>query len=276
MRVNLFTEPDRNKTDLTHRVTSSVMRYLDEQGFKPVETEVPVADRWIADIAGVIVPTRTEAQQMKLVRRQPRYDYRKYKDAIYLAAYKRESEAWESLYHVLPNPMTALVEVKTSRADFSKDKKWVRVAPVNLCYLAVPQNLIRPDEYPRGWSVLTVNEDGAVRAVQRGKIFDVSVEQQMQTVLSIAVRRDHHTRYARLREDSKAQRLEQNERENLLRLNKAIRLIVWIRKGGLDEDDTLERLLSMGGVKRLPEHTMKELRAMWAIDKPSPNCISSE
>jgi hypothetical protein len=262
MVAELSILPDRNKTDLTHDVTASVMRYLDEQGFKPVETEVPVADGWIADLAGVIVPTQTEAVNMKLIPRKPQYDYNRWRDAEYRARREAMTAECEARFNALPCPITALVEVKTSRADFSKDKKWTMPAPTNLCYLAVPAGMLKPSEYPEGWTVLSVSEGGDVQTVQRGILHSVPVERQLQTVLAIAVRRDHQTRYARLREFEKAQRCERAERVSLMRFAYAVRAIAKIVRG---KGESVDDVLRSHAIKGLTRSDTEELMKLWNV-----------
>jgi len=54
---------DQNKTELTRKVTAGAATWLTNLGAKPVETEVHVRQGWIADLAAVWCPTRTEAQK---------------------------------------------------------------------------------------------------------------------------------------------------------------------------------------------------------------------
>lgn len=268
-------QPDRNKTELTHRVTAAVMRWLSKKGFKPVETEVPVDAGWVADVAGVIEPTETELIKLKLVPPKPRYkspdgDYReegwkRLNRACYQAWDESKYQPWKAICERVPTPLTALVEVKTSLNDFRKDDKWTRPAPASLRYLAIPAGMVRPSELPSGWWILEYRQD-QVRMTRKGEAASISVEQCMRTILAIAIRRDHHTRHARLRAAQKVERAEFGERETLVRLNKAISLILAIRRGGLDADDTLERVLSLHRIKRLPAHTLDRLRTMWGVD----------
>jgi len=65
---------DRNKTDLTHAVTQAAMTWLDERGFKPVETEVEIARGWVADLASAIFPTPTELINLKLIPHRPDWE----------------------------------------------------------------------------------------------------------------------------------------------------------------------------------------------------------
>jgi hypothetical protein len=263
--AELFTEPDRNKTELTHAVTEAMVRYLDGLGFKPVETEVPICEGWIADAAGVIVPTYTEAVGMKLINAHPRCDYyRLSRDAAYKERYEAEYARVDAAYEALPSPMTVLVEVKTSRGDFRGDRKWAAVPPVNLCYLAIPRGLVAPAEYPKGWHVVEVSDEGEPRIAARSLLFTVPVEQQMQTVLALAVRRDHHTRHARLREFNRQERVRLNGEQSLTRVKTAMRAVTRIVKG---EGESVEQVLLFNSIKNLPAHVIEELRGMWGSVK---------
>ena len=59
---------DRNKTDLTHRLTALAEGHLTVLGCKPIETEVPVGG-FIVDVAGFTYPTMTEMKKGKLLKR---------------------------------------------------------------------------------------------------------------------------------------------------------------------------------------------------------------
>lgn len=103
---------DRNKTELTHKVTAAVYRYLDERGFKPLETEVPICEGWIADLGGVIIPTQSELQELKLLSARPRY--RQYTPEVRVA-----QEAWYAKAQEMQQLMTmsSLVPNKQRRGD---------------------------------------------------------------------------------------------------------------------------------------------------------------
>ena len=62
----MMSQLDLNKTPLTHRITALAAAFLDAHGFKPVETEVPVASGWVADVASFVYPTMTEAKKLRL------------------------------------------------------------------------------------------------------------------------------------------------------------------------------------------------------------------
>jgi len=148
--------PDANKTDLTRQITAAAAIWLNERGFKPIETEVSVADKWVADLASIGYLTRTEAQRLKLIHRKPAWKQRQ----------GRAREEWEHEYLALPAPLTAVVEVKISLSDLGKDTKWIRAAPARLLYLAVPQTLIdrlvaEPNIDDR-WGLLVLDAAGAV------------------------------------------------------------------------------------------------------------------
>jgi hypothetical protein len=268
MSAELFTEPGRNKTELTHAVTEAVVRYLDGLGFKPVETEVPICEGWVADAAGVSEPTYTEAVNMKLIEPYPKRDYGRWQDAEYMAGYNAACAIVKAAYDALPCPLTALVEVKTSRADFRGDKKWEAAAPTNLCFVATPRGMLGRSEYPKGWHVLEVDAAGRVRTAHRGELFAVPVERQLRTVLNIAIRRDHFTRHARLRAQRKVERDQINERQTLTRVSSAVRAVMQIVKA---EGESVEQVLFWRNIKRLPAHVVDELRDMWGAAVRIPN-----
>jgi hypothetical protein len=95
--------------------------WLDNHGFKPVETEVPVMRGWVADIAGVIEPTHSEAVKLRLVPRKPNWTSFQTDLERYVAGKERHENAYGSL----PFPITVLVEVKTSLADLRRERKMV-------------------------------------------------------------------------------------------------------------------------------------------------------
>src|SRR4030043_963800 len=109
---------DRNKTDLTHRVTALAAAYLTTRGFHPVETEVFVERGWIADLAGYCYPVESELKKLHLIGGRsiiPEIDYA------------------EKYFFSYGSLLTAIVEVKTSRSDFTSDWKFkTKIYPANL------------------------------------------------------------------------------------------------------------------------------------------------
>lgn len=263
MAEELFTT-DRNKTELTHRLTAAAMLFLDEHGFKPVETEVPL-DRdvecarrtWQADIMGVCVPTQTEARLLELIPKRPGR-----------RATEDELEAWKQCYRSLPKPITALVEVKTSRADFTGDWKWKETPPVNLCYLAIPENMLARESYPRGWFVLEYSGSRQIKLAARGDLHSVSSEQQLRNVLALAVRRDHFTRHARIRVTRRAECLDLGEKTTVGRVSDAMRAVLSIVHGRHNSVD--EALFFHNIKKKLPAETRAQLQNIWGLLKDVP------
>ena len=267
---------DLNKTPLTHDVTSAVAFWMDEKGFKPVETEVPMPwvkenDKgWIADLAGVIVPTQTELINLKLLTRAPKY----YLSNGYFGnpdeEYKPNPayEKWSEERFIKQRLMTCLVEVKTSRGDFVGDRKWNLDVPSDLAYLAVPKGLISPDEWPVGWGILEFSEN-AIRQKRPSFQFTATVEHQRDIILAIAIRRDHNTRYARLREHER----EDRQRRNLERINYSIRdihrAIIDITKG---KHESVENVLRYQGIRNVNPWVIKELEQLWGIAKEFKDC----
>ena len=263
---------DLNKSPLTCDVTSAVALWLDGMGFKPVETEVGMPwvveneKGWIADLAGVIFPTQTELINLKLLSRSPKYYLsngffgnpdEEYKPNPAYTEWAKERDTKQRL-------MTCLVEVKTTRADFLGDRKWNLPLPTDLAYLAYPKGLVDHSEWPAGWGILEFH-DNSIRQRRFPFPGQTTSEQQRDVILSIAVRRDHHTRYARHREFNREHR-ERDKQEkiqtHLGRMTRAIFSIVEGKRGSVKE------CLEWHGVKNLDEWMIKELEPLWGIKKP--------
>lgn len=171
---------DLNKTPLTHEVTLAAIRWLNEKGFKPIQTEVKVASKWVADVAGVIIPTRTELLDLKLIPRQPHWRN--------LVA----RQEWYDNAKTMIQTYTCLVEVKTSRSDFARDRKWGSPVPTNLAFLVSQKGLVSPAEWPEGWGILECCE-GKVRCLRPAPLTLVSIENQRDVIFNIAMRLHNET-----------------------------------------------------------------------------------
>ena len=254
---------DRNKTGITHDVTVAVAGWMEEHGFKPVETEVLVEMGWCADLAGVIEPTQTELIALKLLERPPSWNEinslvtkrRVWKEEVL--------QKWQEKYQSLSRVMTCLVEVKTSRSDFNGDRKWKAVLPTDLAYVAVPKGLIEQREWPEGWGVLEFS-NGLLRRLRAPTPGTTTADQKLSVVMSIAVRRDHHTRYERWREYQKADRIEAAENKQIRSVGQMARAMLHIAHG---LHDSVEMVLSYHGIKNMPEYMMTPLRQLYGIAK---------
>jgi hypothetical protein len=248
---------DRNKTVITCSVASAAVRYLEERGAKPLETEVPVCEVWVADVAAVLSPTVTELVALKFIKRRPKGDDE-----------KGRREWWDAAKRV-QRLMTALVEVKTSVGDFHGDKKWSLPIPVNIAYTAIPKDLdIRLDEIPSAWGVLEYSAvTECVRLARVPVVQNVSVEQQLQVVLQIAVRRDHHTRYERMREFRRGIVITRNAEVSRTRTLDAMRAMMSIVEG---KHGSVEGALEWNGIKHIPSYALVELRKLWACTEAAP------
>ncbi len=245
---------DRNKSELTHNITRNVALWMDGKGFKPVETEVPVDSGWIADVAGVACPTQTELIELKLRKRPPKWRPERQ------VTYENEYKIWNEARLTIPNPMTAIVEVKTSRGDYMGDRKWTAAWPANLCYVAMPEGMIDPMHWPTGWGVILFSQDGGVvrKAFPPTQIQPVAHEQQLGVVLSIGVIRDHKTRYARLRELQREIRIKEGESTSICRISTAIRFVSSI-VGGMEVEAAMNHHYMRF---KLPEHVRVELEEL--------------
>lgn len=246
-------QQDLNKTDITKDVTEAAVNWLDCHGFKPVETEVRVADGWIADLAGVIEPTQTELQDLRLIRRKPRWK----------ATNQAERDKWYAEADELQSLMTVIVEVKTSVSDFRGDRKWTLEAPANLAYLAIPADMasVSDELRPRGWGVLEY-AGGSIRCTAVPVVKGSTIEQQRDLIHQVAVRRDHSTRYERLRVLAKEQRSHQNEYTNTHRLSQVLNAMLAVTEG---QHANAKECLERYGIKSLPFYTLQAVEKLYGI-----------
>ena len=256
--------PDRNKTLTTRKITAAVVTWLDNHGFKPVEAEVTVAAGWKSDIAGLIDFTEGEAIALHLAPRKPTWKTSNEK-------YRAMREAFEKAYKLLPSPTTLLVEVKTSISDLKGDSKWQRQSPTDLRYVAVPPELLsRATEIvPELWGILMVTTQGV--CVKRWAKLEagITLEHRFMVTYNVALRRDHRTRHAALRETMKAARATRN-REVLTpdRWSCVARAVLDVCDGGRDllrRNDSVEAVLAYHRVGKLPEWLIVRLRELWDI-----------
>lgn len=270
---------DRNKSDLTHKVTDAAYQWLEAHGFKPVETEVPMPwedghKGWIADLASVIVPTQTELIAMRMIPRPPRWEYKGKNEG-----YEAKRAAWEALYVPLDRLMTCLVEVKVTRSDFRGDHKWNRIAPADLSFLAVPAGVVRPEEWPEGWGILEFKDD-AIRKVRNPIPRVATVEQRFSIVYSILVRRDHRTRYAENRQWQREERIEQAEHVASQRLGNLIDAVRDIAAGKFwwskEPIRSIEEALNYHGLKKVRPGHLEKLAEIFGIAASKEKVVSEE
>ena len=243
---------DRNKTEITKDVTAAAAFWLEEHGFKPIETEVHVADAWVADLAAVIVPTRTELVALKLLKRHPHYLSPAY-------------ETWDAHASELTRRMTCIVEVKTTLADFRSDQnhKWSTKPPSALAFLAVPAGLIQPDQWPSGWGILECSGEKTCY-VRPPEIHKTDLKTDIEIVCAIATRRDHFTRYQRSRDLQRKERITSGEKKMVQRFDQIARAAVSILYG---QYENVESALSANGIKlaKLTARTTTQFQQLWNL-----------
>ena len=242
---------DCNKTELTKEITAAACQWLDERGCKPVETEVCIERKWIADIATAVSPTETELQMLKLIPRKPSWKKS-----------KEELAAWEEQANTVPDLMTVIVEVKASMQDLTRDEKWIRPRPANLCYLAVPQNIPWRKCQPEGWGILEYRKDRFLQH-RTPVLTTVTTEMQRDVIYAIAMRRDNQTRYEHLRRLQRDERERSNQTKSLTRMQLALRLAISLARG---EHPSVAAALEHHGMRNLSKW---EIESLENLLKPS-------
>lgn len=194
-----MSEPlDRNKSALTHVATATVAAWLDGLGCKPIETEVVVGSGWTLDVASFWCPTLTEARRSRLIR-----------DLVPDAAARDSRESFQKMSCRIADRLTIGVEVKVSREDYLRDRGrkygiWENRAkldpPAHLCVIATTGDLLKGDRL-EGWAWLRLSPTGerVVKFEGQWSAHPLHPYQVEDFIASIAIRRDHHTRYASLR-----------------------------------------------------------------------------
>ena len=242
---------DQNKTEITKQITAATCFWLDERGCKPVETEVFVGFGWVADVASVVCPSNTELQDLKLIRRAPKWSKR------------AEREAWESEVKAIACMMTVIVEVKTSRGDFMGDRKWTAPPMADLSWVAAPVGLITDSERPQGWGILEYSEARDCM-IQRcpPQVRTTTNEQQRNLIHAVACRRDNQTRYEHINRIRRQYAEDNKQRESLTRVKDAMRAALSIAAG---EYGSVEGALEAHRIKlrSIGELEMLKLTRLW-------------
>jgi hypothetical protein len=265
---------DKNKTALTHRITALAAAYLDNAGFKPVETEVTVYDSWIADVASFIYPTRTEVKKLKITEKP----------------WGREFEPqYNELHYLYGFPLTAIVEVKISINDFKRDLDYKfsgHIWPAHLCYLAYPKGLLNPDEIPYGWIGLECSKNGGrllklhhtwrLRRYKNKLISHIhhpGPGQVTDLIANVAIRRDHRTRYVSLRAFSRSLHAENMERKKQHKLSNMINVIAnWMMA---DNEESLKDALEKSMHIKLPFYLENDLKFIEKLKTSASSAISA-
>ncbi len=255
---------DSNKTALTHRVTALAAAYLDGLGCKPVETEVPIQPGWVADVASFWYPSLTESKRLGLSKRAR-------------ARLGNDLEIGNPISRAYgEGPFTVLVEVKTSRSDFTRDTKKWEETPAHLCFIAYPTGLMDKEEIPRGWAGLQMSKNGTkvcrthhasvgyrFHAQHSGDIIDF--------IAAVGIRRDHRTRNASMRDWAKSYRAkEAKEKVRDKTATLVNRISEWLQ-GETTEDDLRKVLMATGGIKRMPKYCDPAIAYFESIRGLTPN-----
>jgi len=234
---------DQNKTALTQRITATAASYLDAIGCKPVESEVPVAASWIADLASYCYPTQTE------------FRYAKW--------HKRFGQPSKEIYDVfrhwrqrIGGLVTVLVEVKITKADLMGDmERKIKAAslPATYCYLAAPHALWNDVGYiSGGWGELHMSEDGRTlikaapgteHAQHPGDMADF--------IAQVGIRRDHRTRHRALRDMMCSHNAMETDRKRTRTLKSVVRGVLGylFDEGMFADAESLEQALRWDGVR---------------------------
>lgn len=255
---------DKNKTPKTHRATAIASAYLDSRGFKPIETEVVVYRGWIADLASFVYPTMTETKKLKLTG---------YKNI--LSDVKIE---YNDFMYRYSSPLTAIVEVKVTKQDFKKDlerKFSGYIYPAHLCYIAYPKGIIEGP--PAGWIGLEMDSEcrrllRVTRPVlRRDKQCYIYIHPQnpgdtIDLIANVAIRREHRTRYASMREWVKTYKAKEKERKKQSKVTDCISIISkWVIGDKFYRDKSLRYYIERNLRTNIPKYLDKDIKYLESL-----------
>lgn len=247
---------DQNKTKLTLDVTAAASEWLDKIGAKPIEAEVSITSGWIADLAGIWSPTRTEAADQHLIPRALPWKSER-------GARAKRSRERNKLYHAIPDTISIVHEVKVTRSDFRRDHKWAQHSPADMRVLSIVPGIAKEEEWPEGWWILLhdATTGAVIKVARRAPLTPVTCAQRFRVLMQVSLRRHNRTQYAYIKEITRHQNDQENDRINRVRFTYMARLMRAVHAG---EQQTLEECVArhMGRRWKIPADLMEDLSAI--------------
>ena len=240
---------DRNKSELTHKITAGAKNWLLGIGAKPVEEEVCIAEGWIADIAAIWIPTPSEAIISKLMERRP--DWKKIE----------ARQKWNESYQKLPTPISICHEVKVTPGDYRKDvdRKFKHFA-AHMNILSIPSGMAMPPESPEPyWWLLQHDKNGQVRSGRPGKLIQIPERSTLDFIVALSMRQYNRVTYSNNRELTKKYRAEEHAVRTSVRMARIVRQVLGYFK---DEHDDLELMLKEYGYNHMAEDVKLEFKRL--------------
>jgi len=251
---------DNNKSSETHKATALASAYLDARGFKPIETEVPVREGWVSDLASFIYPTRTELRNLKLLG---------YKNIL------ENVNDYDKFIYRYSTPLTAIVEIKITKADYKKDidRKFDGIFPAHLCYFAYPKDII--EEPPCGWIGIElskncerINKITSPPLMRKRFTYDYTLVHPqnpgdiIDLIASVAIRREHRTRYSTYRDWLKAYKAEKNEKRKISDLREFCYAINLLLDGKVKSESLIDYIYIPPNHKKTKDTVFKTIERL--------------
>lgn len=258
---------DRNKTKITHDVTIAACDWLRDIGAKCVEAEVPICQKWIADLAAFWSPTYTEARKQKLISKAPSTSV-EYDESLkdYKVIATGDKNGWNKTWEQIPRRITIISEVKTSRPDFLKDResKFSGKPMADMQVLNCVRGIVKEEERPANWWVIEHSPDtGRVIKVVKRSPFNsnITMEDRYELISNIAERMHNRVANHHFIELMKKQRMELRERRIESKVSNIISMVMDI-VGGMPIDEAIEQW----GVK-CDKNTIYKLRELEELSR---------
>lgn len=141
---------DLNKTKLTHTLTAAAGVWLSNMCARPAVTELTVKGYGVADLGALLSMNQSTARRLRVPWRD-----------------------WHS----------CIIEVKSTRSDYQRDRKFRQQAAANLQILVTPKGLVRANE-AAGWGILEPWGTG-LRMRRLPKRHDIPIDARMDFLLGM-------------------------------------------------------------------------------------------
>jgi len=270
---------DFNQSELHNKIKAEAMNWFLAHGFKPIEFEVAIRKKWVADIVGAIQPSTTECIKLKFIKPRPKFvcglDYWKLEGEErkqaeedrnkLLEDHRQRYNVWfkETENFVYKN-YTMVAEVKAFRSDFTKDiNTKFKQTPAHMNFLAYEKGIIKKEEIPDGWFGLEHIGEERFK-YHPGRIVYNEMDTQYDIVYNLSMRMHNAYHYAHMNERIKQQRSNDVERQNHYKVSRIISAVVDSIENGFD-DESVEATLKSHGIKNVKDYDLKKI-IQWRKD----------
>ena len=259
---------DRNKSSITCAITNAAIEHLRVIGVKAIETEVPIAERWVADIAGIWSPTPTECLRAKLLPPRKMIDVQHtWEGGSFTRKEDDPEQKWHERYSKFPGCMTIVHEVKTSYSDFIRDTKFERPPVADIQILSYLKGCVPEHRLPKNWWLWEHTAGGRIKIKPEPNINYVDFEKKFWLTSSIAERQHNRTFRKWQSETQKKYRLQDTLRTSAHRIRAIAKVILEVAKGEKNPEEVLNYYFNYDDLEHNKDYILPSLKEIHGIAK---------